>query len=172
MRTIATVSFALLFLGLYSCGEKKPMENTAPDYDLVYHWSEGSLPPQYYYNFEVHLSSGGTDSVEYYFGYSDSVYYSAQFSLSEEQEKALDSLLAAFDVTKQRSKLDDPPVGGSYSYLEGTVSGKSAAVPAFAEDYKELETLYKFIRSLIPESVVTTAGEKHKEYNTQKGLSE
>ena len=58
MRRLTLLPLALLACSLF--GPKGPDMTTRPaDFSALYHWSEGSLPPPYHYEYSIYVDSSG-----------------------------------------------------------------------------------------------------------------
>lgn len=136
--------------------------------ELQYHYQTGSVPPPYYFEYDIYLNYLGNGQLVYRGGYSsdqnrkDSTY---DFTAGEPDIKALNDLISQSGVlTKEIEQAVKHPIGGALNnmYITLTQDPKfdrkpiRIEIPTFPKsdsDKKTLHEIYEKIRSLVPQSV-------------------
>jgi hypothetical protein len=134
--------------------------------DVNYHFQTGTVPPPYYYSYELFINSGGSCSISYRPSYSTDSVWVYKFDLITDQLNTLDAAITNSGVlTDSITSLPENkhPIGGSLKNVvitlyQDPVLDRLAPVirtPHFpTADFKQkLEDLYESIVSSVPQSI-------------------
>lgn len=134
--------------------------------DINYHFQTGTVPPPYYYSYELYINSGGSCSISYRPSYSNDSVWVYKFDLITDQLNTLDSSINKSGVlTDSITSLPENkhPIGGSLKnvvitlYQDPVLDRLPPVIrtPYFPSgDYKQkLENLYESIVLLVPQSI-------------------
>ena len=134
----------------------KEIGSEAADFSILYKWSEGTVPPPYYYEFTIRLGPGKQGSIEFLPDYPmhDPPMWTETFDLDEGDLNRLHALMAEKGVfTAGWTEVADPPVGGSLEWMEVTVGEERFLVPSTIEEKETVRDVYRTINSLVPERI-------------------
>ena len=152
--------FALLSLlacSLFS--PEAPVDPTRPDdFSARYDWSEGSLPPPYYYEYIIHLDPTGAGLVEMVPDYpgGDVPIWTETFTVEPDALDAFYSqLVAAGAFGTAWREVDDAPVGGSHFTVTLTANSETTEIPRFvvADQAAAQSTISEAFVALVPQEV-------------------
>lgn len=136
--------------------------------DIQYHFQTGSVPPPYYYEYDIYISATGTGSLAYHGGYESDTSkkdYTYDFNVLPDDLKSLDQRIQTSKVlTDAFEELEKHPIGGSINRVFITMPQDPRIdhrpprieTPYFPKSKKQkaaLEKLYAKIKSLVPQSV-------------------
>jgi hypothetical protein len=134
--------------------------------DITYHFQTGTVPPPYYYSYELHINSGGECNLTYRPTYSNDSIWVYKFNLISDQINELDSIVIKSGVlTDSINSLPENkhPIGGSIKniiitlYQDPTFDRMPPVIktPYFptAEFKEKLENLYDSAGALIPQNI-------------------
>jgi hypothetical protein len=134
--------------------------------DVNYHFQTGTVPPPYYYSYELFINSGGSCSISYRPTYSTDSTWVYKFDLITDQLNTLNGAITNSGVlTDSITGLPENkhPIGGSLKnvvitlYQDPVLDRLPPVIrtPYFPiVDFKQkLEDLYESIVSLVPQSI-------------------
>lgn len=136
------------------------------DFAVSYYWSEGSLPPPYHNEYDIQILADGQGTIVYRPDYEGSgPEWTESFTVSEEARQAIYDMMSDAEVlTKSWAEDDDPPVGGSYSWMDVTADGETIEVPSFPQDATGLEAIYDAIEDLVPDEIWESLNSQQQDY--------
>lgn len=158
------ISILILFIVLYNANAQSHYDWT----DAQYHYQTGSVPPPYYYEYDVFINAGGQGNLTYHSSYAfDSTKKDVNytFDVSESNIASLNKEIKKSKVlTSTFKEMDKHPIGGSMQnaviilYQDPVVDHLPARVttPYFPDSDKQkkaLEKLYAKIKSLVPQKI-------------------
>ena len=163
MRKLPLVFAAVLLFTLsVGCTTVSPTPNpvdTRPaDFNLVYPWQAGSLPPPYHYEYTITIDSAGQGQIVMVpdYSFSNPPTWTEPFVLTTAALDQLYRLLIDKGLFTQRWQAQtDPPVGGSYDSLHVTAHGQQIAIPSFVlpTQVTAAEDLSAAVRTLVPQNI-------------------
>jgi len=136
--------------------------------DVQYHYQTGSVPPKYWYEYDIFINTSGKGSLVFHISYADdstnrnAVY---ELNLTRTQVSDINTEIENSNVlTQKMEEMERPPIGGSRQNMrislpqDPRIDHMPSAIetPYFpkSEDIKTaLEKLYDVIRSEVPQSV-------------------
>jgi hypothetical protein len=136
--------------------------------DIQYHFQTGSVPPPYYYEYDIYLNVTGTGSLAYHTGYgNDSTRkdYYYDLKLTSGNIKTLNKEIKRSKVlTDTFEEMEQHPIGGSVQNVfvvppqDPRLDRKPPRIqtpyfPASDTQKKALERLYTKIKAFVPPSV-------------------
>lgn len=142
------------------------------DFTATYHWSEGSLPPPFHWEYSITLgpvSRGEVTVIPDYEG-EDVPRWTETFLVNAGDLDDLYALMVKSEVfDKTWKQMDDPPVGGSVQWLEVRATGKQVFVPALPQGESALEEVYSAMQSAVPKDVWEGLMAKREQYERERG---
>ncbi|HTP07764.1 MAG TPA: hypothetical protein VMP08_05910, partial [Anaerolineae bacterium] len=138
MTSRLTITAALLLFAVAGCTAVTPTPNpfiTRPtDFNLVYEWQEGSLPPPYHYEYTITIDPAGQGQLVMVpdYAFNDPPQWTEAFTLTPALLDQFYQYLfdkGLFDQHWQAQ--EQPPVGGSYDSLHVTAHGQQITIPSF-----------------------------------------
>ena len=135
---------------------------------LQYHYQTGSVPPPYYFEYDIYISPTGSGSIAYHGGYETDTTrkdYNSDFNISSDDLAALDEQIQNSGVlTDNFEELVKHPIGGSMNKVYITMpqdprldhKPPRIETPYFPKSKKQkaaLGKLYEKIRSLVPQTI-------------------
>jgi len=137
------------------------------DFTVIYKWIEGSVPPPYHYEYEIHVGPGEKGRVVFYPDYplEDPPVWIEEFHLDNVALNRLYELVVEKGVlTRDWIITEDAEVGGEYEWIEGVANAIHFKVPSTIEESEIVESIYEFLRSLVPERIWTKLMSQQKQY--------
>jgi hypothetical protein len=142
-----------------------------PKFEIVYHWTEGSVPPPYHYEFSIKIQEDRTGVVTYRPDYDleDVPVWHRYFNIPQELYSRLDDLLKSEGfyhyAWTQEIEIN---VGGSQEWCDGIVENHEFHIPTELTrgDTNKAGSLYSIIRQLGPEEMWEDLEQMRKEYMT------
>jgi hypothetical protein len=138
------------------------------DLTVEYQWCEGTVPPPDYYEYTIRLEPGSRGVMRFRPDYPqhDPPEWEAVFDLDETQLGLLLQMIRATGLLAGRDwpRREDGAVGGPLERLKVTLGGRWYIIPAQPAEPERLAELYRFIRSLVPESVRREFHARHAAY--------
>jgi hypothetical protein len=145
--------------------------------DLMFHYQTGTVPPPYFYQYNININSGGSAVLVYFPGYSIDTSWAYKFDVSEIDIKRLDDSIASSKILTEPI-LSMPehkhPIGGSIESLTVVLWEDPAldqrpptlVVPDFPQpQFKEaIDNLYSTIKSLAPQTIWDEISKRKEEY--------
>jgi hypothetical protein len=154
--TLIFVSIFLLTSHLYSQYEWS---------ELIYHYQTGSIPPPYFYSYELRIASTGSGTLLYYPDYSEDTVWTFAINITEDDLKVLNSSILESNILGgQIPSVPDSqkPIGGPLENLTVILYQdpnldqlpQQITTPYFPEkEYTEkLEKLSDLMKRFIPET--------------------
>lgn len=144
------------------------------DFSLVYEWREGSLPPPYHYETTITVAADGAGSVTLVPDYPGPgvPVWTETFSLDAAALNALYAQLAAEGAFSTRWRaLEDPPVGGSFSWLTLTAGGRQIEIPPFPIEAQAgaAGRIQAAVTALVPTEVWDSLHARREQYVAEHG---
>ncbi len=132
--------------------------------ELTYHYQTGTVPPPYYYSYDLHINSSGDAQLIYAPSYSNDSNWVFNLKLTQDQISKLDEEINSSEVMTAEVKAlpeNKHPIGGPLRNIKIILTMDSGldhlpgsiTTPYFPEKkYKEkLDNLYKVVSSLVPQ---------------------
>lgn len=143
-----------------------------PKFEIVYHWTEGSVPPPYHYEFSIKIQEDRTGIVTYRPDYDleDVPVWHRYFTISTELYSRLYDLLKSDGfynyVWTQEIEIN---VGGSQEWCDGIIESLEFLIPTglTREDADKAGLLYVIFMKLGPEEMWDDLEHMRKEYMTR-----
>jgi hypothetical protein len=143
-----------------------------PKFEIVYHWTEGSVPPPYHYEFSIKIQEDRTGIVSYRPDYDlkDVPVWNRYFTIPQELYSRLYDLLVSSEfssyVWKQGLEIY---VGGSQEWCDGIIENHVFHIPTglTREDVDKARPLYLLFMQLGPEEMWDDLEQRRKEYMTR-----
>jgi hypothetical protein len=143
-----------------------------PKFEIVYHWTEGSVPPPYHYEFSIKIQEDRTGIVSYRPDYDlkDVPVWNRYFTIPQELYSRLYDLLVSSEfssyVWKQGLEIY---VGGSQEWCDGIIENHVFHIPTglTREDVDKARPLYLLFMQLGPEEMWDDLEQMRKEYMTR-----
>ena len=173
-KMIPFILIALILLTailMTACAVPKTISEERPDdFQTVYHWSTGSLPPPYHYHYTIAIGPEAQGTIVFTAGYSDDgpLVWTETFPLSEDEMDALYARLHQIGVfSKTWQQVEDVLGGGSVYELSVTAYRKVYNIPAYidgAEQARDMRAMADELKALVPQSIWDDLYAKHNEY--------
>jgi hypothetical protein len=168
-HTIRLAPLLLAVLLLAACAGGAADGPPPADFSLRYDWREGSLPPPYHYEYTITLAADGSGLMTMtpdYPGEGVPV-WEEPFSVSPDELDRLHDLLIEQGLLRERWRAeDDPPVGGSYAWLEVTRDGRTIEIPPFPIDgqRERAATIFAAVEAAVPQAIRDDLARRRAEY--------
>jgi hypothetical protein len=163
MRKLPLVFTAILLFTLSGgCTNVSPTPNPLDarpiDFNLVYQWQEGSLPPPYHYEYTITIDMAGQGQIVMVpdYSFSNPPTWTETFTLTTAALDQLYRLLIDKGLFTQRWQAQtDPPVGGSYDSLQVTAHRQQIDIPSFVVPLQATaaEDMTAAVRALVPHTI-------------------
>lgn len=155
---IITVSLMLISGCTTMNPTPNPLNTRPPDFNLVYEWQEGSLPPPYHYEYTITIKPDGQGEIVMLPDYdSDATpYWVESFTVAPAAFDQFYRLLIDKGLFTQRWQAQsDPPVGGSYDSLQVTAHDRQINIPSFVIPTQATiaEDITAAVRALVPQDL-------------------
>jgi len=137
------------------------------DFTVIYRWIEGSVPPPYYYEYEIHVGPGEKGRIIFSPDYpmEDPPVWIEEFHLDNATFNRLYELIVEKDILmRDWTRMEDNTVGDELEWIEGVANTIHFKVPSAIEESEIVESIYEFIRSLVPERIWTKLMSQQKQY--------
>jgi hypothetical protein len=164
---------ALLLLGTAGCAAMNPTPNPLdtrpPDFNLVYEWHEGSLPPPYHYEYTITLGPDGQGQIEMIPDYASdrTPHWTEPFTLTPAALDQFYRLLIDKGLLTQRwQAMSDTPVGGGSESLLVTAHGRQITIPSYVIllQAAAVEGMAEAIRALVPQTLWDKLNTQREQY--------
>ena len=146
-----------LLLSLAACN---PTTSQLPqDFELNLDWNTGALPPQYRYEYRIHIDAQGSGTFYYHPGYEETAAndWQAEFSLSHKQIEELYRYLQDNNLLRGDWEMGQPLMGGKGTGLHIIVAGEEFMIPSVSElsqaDRETVNQAIDTINNLIPDDI-------------------
>lgn len=168
-----TLIITLLLILINGCTTVTPTPNpfnTRPtDFNLIYEWQEGSLPPPYHYEYTITINPDGQGQIVMVpdYAFSDPPAWTETFTLTPTALDQVYRLLIDKGLFTQRWQAQqDPPVGGSFDSLHVTAHDQNITIPSFvipaqASAAKDIATA---VRALVPQNIWDKLNSQREQY--------
>ncbi|MCX7832661.1 MAG: hypothetical protein N2490_00405 [Ignavibacteria bacterium] len=164
-----------LFLMNFNCSSVKTTNNWDV---LTYEYESGPLPPKYQYSYKIIINSNGNCEYIYTFPMEGTKTFEYKFSITSEQMKKLNESIAKskiLEINIPTLPEGKRPIGGDLEKVKIIVPNPNPNLdqppkvyesPYFPEEKykKDLEELYSYIKSLVPETYKKETKQKHEEF--------
>jgi len=167
----------ILFMAGCAASEPIPVHTNTPflatrpdDFQVEYYWETGSLPPPYFYFYEVTIGPGPEGEIRFQADYSeqDPPIWIEPIAVSENDLDRLYGMLVNMGMfAKEWLQAEDIPDGGSASKLSVRAYGQNFTIPSYVAGEqlsKDARTLYKHIENLVPQETWDKLMVLHDEY--------
>jgi hypothetical protein len=148
------------------------MKDFSKDIVIVYHWVAGSMPPPHHYEYTITLGPGQKGWIDHQpdYAFEGVPVWREGFTLESDGLEALYELMVAADVfTRRWQSVEDGAVGGSLQWLDVHYQGEEYAVPTRVRETEELDTLYRAIRTCVPQAVWNLLRARREKYIDERG---
>jgi len=166
----------VLFTVAAGCATVNPTPNpldTRPiDFDLVYEWHEGSLPPPYHYEYTITINPAGQGQIVMVpdYAFSNPPTWTETFTVTPTTLDQFYQLAIDKGLFAQRWQArPDPPVGGSYDVLKVTAHGQQITIPSFVDQTqaKAAKDMSTAVRALVPQNIWDKLNDQREQYVTE-----
>jgi len=126
------------------------------NFSLQYEWREGSMPPPHYYEFTIRINSSLKCEIIFRPDYPshNPPEWKEHFKVNRTDIDNLHRLMREKDVFSKEWAVEDRIAeGGSYDWLDIQAEGGSFRIPSDIKDRTEIEEVYQFIKSLVPQKI-------------------
>ncbi len=152
---------------------KQAPHDTPSDFEVVYNFDIGALPPEYHYAYEIRIGKDAPGEITYRLGYGDtgSSILKETFSLQPTQIDELYQAARQAGAMNQNWKTEEmPPVGGSNTSLELIADGEIYQIPSHprTNNPEKLTALYRQIHDLVPAVVWAQFDAAREQYEQQQ----
>lgn len=167
MKNIWLLFFALIAV---SCSTENLSSERPNDFQLEYYWETGSLPPPYFYSYQIFIGPGSKGEIRFQADYSgqDPPVWVESIEISEVELDQLYQMLHEMGMfEKEWRQAADTPDGGSASKLSGIASGHEFFIPSYVDNDQQAgdaDALYEFIETLVPQNTWKKLMSLHDEY--------
>jgi hypothetical protein len=167
----------MLFLFAAGCAAMNPTPNpldTRPsDFNLVYEWHEGSLPPPYHYEYTITLGPDGQGQIEMLPDYASdrTPHWTETFSVTPAAFDQFYRLLSDKGLFTQRwQAMSDTPVGGGSESLLVTAHGRQISIPPYVIllQTAAAEDMATATRALVPQSLWDKLNMQREQYMQER----
>jgi hypothetical protein len=146
-----------------------PLDTRPPDFNLVYEWQEGSLPPPYHYEYTITIEPDGQGQIVMIPDYASDTTpeWSETFTVAPAVLDPFYRLLIDKGLFTQRWQAQsDPPVGGSSDSLQVTAHGRQFSIPSFvsAAQAAAAEDIATAVRTLVPQDLWDKLNAQREQY--------
>ncbi len=157
-----TLILLLVLVLLSACGgfSGSGAETTRPeDFQVRYEFAEGSLPPPYYYQYSLQIGPGEEAEISMTPDYPGEGVptWTETFTLTAAEVDALYQQLVSLGLLSTRwAAEDDPPVGGSRTWLEALVNGREIRVPPYpvSSQRDRAGELLEAVQAVVPQDIL------------------
>jgi hypothetical protein len=145
--------------------------------EIVYHYQEGSVPPPYFYSYDITIGTDGTGTLVYSPNYGNDTTWVYNLTISESDMSKLNEAITRSNVLNEtipELPNEKIPDGGPSQNITITLhqdpsldqTPPKITTPYFPEEsYKETLTgIYSIIKNMVPDSVWTEINGRKAEY--------
>lgn len=158
------LSVFILLIILFTAGAYSQYKWT----DAQYHYQTGSVPPPYFFEYDVFINAGGQGTLVYHSSYSTdstSKMDNYTFTVNASDISSLNNAIKKSKVlTATFKEMENHPIGGSMQnaiillYQDPALDHMPQRIttpyfPASSKQRKALEILYGKIKSLVPQTI-------------------
>lgn len=141
-------------------------------FEIVYHWTEGSVPPPYHYEYSIKIQEDRTGIVSYRPDYDlkDVPVWNRYFIIPQELFSQLYDLIESDGFYKHEWKQAiEIIVGGSQEWCDGIIENHEFHIPTglAREDSDKTGPLYLLLRQLGPDEMWDDLQQMRKEYKNR-----
>lgn len=170
MKTYRVFFFLLIFFVLAACAQQdSALATRSEDFNVVYEWQEGSLPPPYHYEYTITVTPDGEGTIVMTPDYpAEGVpVWTETFALEPAHMDALYQLLVSnglFHNSWQQES--EPPVGGSSQSIVITAHGREITIPTFvsAAQQEAASRIHAAMEALVPETIWAQLNAQREQY--------
>lgn len=146
-----------------------PLDTRPADFNLVYEWQEGSLPPPYHYEYTITIDPTGQGQIVMApdYSFSNPPTWTETFTVTPATLDQIYRLLIDKGLfTQHWQAQDQPPVGGSYDSLHITAHGRQIAIPSFViqTQANAVEEIATAIHALVPQTLWNKLNTQREQY--------
>jgi hypothetical protein len=146
-----------------------PLDTRPADFNLIYEWHEGSLPPPYHYEYAITIKPDGQGQIVMVpdYDFSNPPTWTETFTLTP---AALDQfyrlLIDKGLFTQHWQAQDQPPVGGGSDSVQVTAHGQQIEIPSFviAAQAAAAEDIATAVRALAPQDLWDKLSTQREQY--------
>ena len=143
--------FFLLTLTLVQAQQKYPK-----DFQVTYNWSNGSLPPQYQYVYNIAINPVDSCTFELRGHNENDSLWIRKFAVSKEDIAKLYKMMLKINYFKRKWSYSKIMLcGAKVEGMEARANKKSVKIEGQLEqkDYDKISGVYSFIKSLVPKDI-------------------
>lgn len=135
-----------------------PLDTRPADFNLVYQWQEGSLPPPYHYEYTITLDADGQGQIVMVpdYAFSNPPTWTETFTVTTVTlDQFYQFLIDKGLFTQNWQAQQNPPVGGSYDSLQVTAHGQHIIIPSFviSSQADAMESMATLIHARVPQNI-------------------
>jgi hypothetical protein len=138
------------------------------DFAIAYHWSRGSVPPPYHYEYSIEVAPSGRGKMVMQPGYDEHERWPVEFDVSPEELDRIYRLMVRNDLfTANWTRKSGPQrSGGTSQTLDVEAGGRGFAVPSdLAADLRDrADAICEAVRKLVPKEVWDSLVSRHDKY--------
>jgi len=136
--------------------DAESFSNLPVDFQVEYHWREGTVPPPHHYEYRIKLDASGHGEILFHPDYPSErpPEWREAFAVSlQELDRLFRQIVDQEIIGRQWEPIPDveAPVGGELESLEVVVNAQRHHIPSSILDASRVEAMYGYIRSLVPE---------------------
>jgi len=160
MKTMIVIGLPLFLTGcasLVPSPAPTPFPTSRPvDFQFKYYWETGSLPPPYFFAYEIFVGPGAKGEIKFQADYSgdNTPIWIETIDITENDLDQLYEMLYAMGMfEKEWLQVTDTPTGGGASYLAGIAYEQAFNIPSYVageQQAQDAKALYEHIDSLVP----------------------
>jgi hypothetical protein len=134
------------------------MDTRPDDFDVLYEWREGSLPPPYHYEYQIHVAASGSAEITLIPDYpaNDVPNWTETFTIPPDHLDALYRRLLQLGLLSTAWRTDaHAPTGGSSESMTVRAHGQQIELPVFIEPVHAARAseMYSALRALVPQAL-------------------
>lgn len=146
-----------------------PLDARPADFNVIYEWQEGSLPPPYHYEYTIKIKPDGQGEIIMLPDYDTDAtpYWIEPFTVTPATLDQFYRLLIDQGLFTQRWQAQsDPPVGGSYDSLKVTAHDRQIDIPSFVIPAQSaaVEAIGAAVRALVPQHLWDKLNTQREQY--------
>lgn len=140
------------------------------DFHIEYYWETGSLPPPYFYFYEIKIGPGFIGEITFQADYSDQEppIWIETIEISQDDLDGLYEMLYTIGMfDKEWLQVEDIPDGGSATKLIVYAFGQEFTIPSYVaggQQSKDARALYEQIESLVSQEIWDKLMALHDQY--------
>ena len=134
------------------------MDTRPDDFDVLYEWREGSLPPPYHYEYQIHVAASGSAEITLTPDYpaNNVPRWTETFTIPASQLDALYRRMLQLGLLSTAWRTDThASIGGSSESMTVRAQGRQIELPVFVGPVHapRASEMYSALRALVPDAL-------------------